>query len=47
MQQGQYWLVLEMARAGTDLRIGQIGHGLGPCAFGGLAQLFLWRLNIN
>jgi len=44
MQQGQYRLVLEMARAGTDLRI---GHGLGPCAFGGLAQLFLWRLNIN
>jgi len=24
----------------TDLRIGQIGHGLGPRAFGGSAQLF-------
>ena len=26
--------------AGTDLRIGQIGHGLGPRAFGCPAQLF-------
>jgi len=24
----------------TDLRIGQIGHGLGPRAFRGLAQIF-------
>jgi len=24
----------------TDLRICQIGHGLGPRAFGGSAQLF-------
>jgi len=24
--------------SGTDLRIGQIGHGLGPRAFGGPAQ---------
>jgi len=30
--------------AGTDLRI---GHGLGPRAFGGHAQLFLWRLNVS
>ena len=32
---------------GTDLRIGQIGHGLGPRAFGGPAQPLLWELNIN
>jgi len=25
-------------QAGTDLRIGEIGHGLGPRAFGGPAQ---------
>jgi len=35
-------------RAGMDLRIGQIGHGLKPRAFGGSAQRsFLWRLNVN
>jgi len=34
--------------AGTDLRIGQIGYGLGPRPFGGPAQRsFLWRLNVN
>jgi len=33
--------------SGTDLRIGKIGHGLGPRTFGGPAQLFLWRLNIS
>jgi len=30
-----------LSQSGTDLRIGQIGHGLGPRAFGGPAQLFL------
>jgi len=28
-------------QAVTDLRIGQIGHGLGPRAFEGPTQLFL------
>jgi len=28
-------------QAVTDLRIGQTGHGLGPRAFGGPAQLLL------
>jgi len=35
-----------MFETGTDLRIGQVGHGLGPRAFGGSAQRsFLWRLS--
>jgi len=33
---------------GTYLRIGKIGHGLGPRAFGGPAQRsLLWRRNAN
>ena len=28
-------------------RIGHIGHGLEPLVFGGPAQLFPWRININ
>jgi len=28
----------------TDLRIGQIGHGLGSRAFGAPRNSFLWRL---
>jgi len=32
----------------TDLgQIGQIGHGLGPRAFGDPRNSFLWQLNIN
>jgi len=29
-----------LSRSVMDFRIGQIGHGLGPCAFWGPAQLF-------
>ena len=32
-------------QSGTDLRIGQIGYGLGP--MGGPRNYFLWRLNIH
>jgi len=31
----------------TGLRIGQIGHGIGPRAFGAPSNSFLWRLNVN
>ena len=39
---GFVWEALQMTNVWTvtDLRIGQIGHGLGPRAFRGPAQLF-------
>jgi len=39
---------LRTLEPGTELLIGQTGHGLGPRAFGGPAQRsFLWRLNVK